>query len=1067
MGNNKKYWKGLADLNNDPDFIKSAQNEFAEELPINFLGKDSRAEGSTPRRDFLKFLGFSVTAASLAACETPVRKVIPYVIKPEDITPGIPNWYATSYYDGHDYASILVKNRDGRPIKIEGNKNSTVTRGGTSARVQAAVLSLYDSARISGPIAKGSPSSWSTADKDIAAGLASGGNIRLLTSTIISPSSMKAIQEFTAKYPTAKHVVYDAISYSGMLDANKASFGKRVIPTYNFEKASIIVSLGADFLANWISPIEHAAQYAVTRKLGAGKKDMSRHIQIETNLTVTGSNADLRIPAKPSEIGQAAVSLLAAVGGGVSAKSLPFDDKLKTVAKELLENKGKAIVVCGSNDVNVQILVNSINQALGSYGTTINIDKPNYLKQGNDADVVALVNEMKSGNVQTLIMHQVNPSYTLPAALGFDEALKKVKLKVSFADRADETASQCDYICPDHHILESWGDAMPVEGSYSLIQPVIFPLFNTRSAEESLLKWSGNDTDYQSYVKKNWQDGIFAQKGAGSSFNDFWSKCLFDGVIDTDGKAVAASVAPVAAEVNADSKKTESSAADASIAAAPAPVANAQDLNAVASNIPKAGNGYELSLYEKTGLGNGVQANNPWLQELPDPISKVTWDNYITMNPRDMREKGYNLMERADRNATLVDVTANGITLALPVYPSPGQAIGTIGIALGYGRTKAGKAANEVGQNVYPITSVVNNTFSYVSSAALSDAKGEFLIAATQTHHTMMGRTVVHETTLDAYQKDAKAGNHTEKFKLQLGQHHTEHTATELDLWATEKYPGHDKPIHFWGMAIDLNACIGCGACVISCNAENNVPVVGKAEVAMARDMHWIRIDRYFSSDADPKEGSHEGKNYTEMENPSDYPQVVFQPVMCMHCNHAPCETVCPVAATMHSSDGLNQMAYNRCVGTRYCANNCPYKVRRFNWFKYSDNAEFDFNMNDDLGKMVLNPDVVVRSRGVMEKCSMCVQRIQEGKLNAKKDGRKIVDGEIQTACAQACPTNAITFGDYNDKESQLSKLNEDERMYHLLEEINTQPSVLYLTKVRNAEETATDGVAAASKQHA
>jgi molybdopterin-containing oxidoreductase family iron-sulfur binding subunit len=329
-----------------------------------------------------------------------------------------------------------------------------------------------------------------------------------------------------------------------------------------------------------------------------------------------------------------------------------------------------------------------------------------------------------------------------------------------------------------------------------------------------------------------------------------------------------------------------------------------------------------------------------------------------------------------------------------------------------------------------------------------------------------MGRDMVKETTLAEYVKNPAAGNHQHKLKLQVGQHHSEHKPAELDLWATEKHPGHDKPGHFWGMSIDLNSCIGCGACVVSCQAENNVPVVGKAEIAMSRDMHWIRIDRYFSSDADPVHGSHEGKDYTAMESPSDYPQVVFQPVMCMHCNHAPCETVCPVVATMHGSDGLNMMAYNRCVGTRYCANNCPYKVRRFNWFKYSDNAQFDFNMNDDLGKMVLNPDVVVRSRGVMEKCTMCVQRIQEGKLNAKKDARRLRDGEVLTACAQACPTNAIIFGDYNDAESQLTELKQDERMYHLLEELNTQPSVFYLTKVRNAVEEH-KGTQAAHGKHA
>jgi molybdopterin-containing oxidoreductase family iron-sulfur binding subunit len=578
---------------------------------------------------------------------------------------------------------------------------------------------------------------------------------------------------------------------------------------------------------------------------------------------------------------------------------------------------------------------------------------------------------------------------------------------------------------------------------------------------------------------------VFASNGGGASFNDFWGKALFDGVIETSGNTAAATQDKVE-ESKGEAHANNASKTEAHATAVPsdakaeaktethteeaAPVANASDLNAVAAKIPSAGQGFELCLYEKTGIGNGVQANNPWLQELPDPISKVTWDNYVTMNPGDMRGK-YRMMERADRNASLVDVSANGQTVTLPVYPSPGQAKGTIGIALGYGRTRAGKAANEVGKNVFPMVTVANGTFNYVSAASISEEKGEFLIAATQTHHTLMGRAIVHETTLNEFKSNPKAGNEVEKFKLQVGQHHSEHTAAELDLWATEKYPGHDKPNHFWGMAIDLNSCIGCGSCIVSCNAENNIPVVGKKEIAMARELHWIRIDRYFSSDADPKKGSHENESsYTDMENPSDYPQVVFQPVMCMHCNHAPCETVCPVAATMHSSDGLNQMAYNRCVGTRYCANNCPYKVRRFNWFKYSDNAEFDFNMNDDLGKMVLNPDVVVRSRGVMEKCTMCVQRIQEGRLTAKKEGRKLVDGEIQTACAQACPTNAITFGDYNDKQSQLSIAKEDSRMYHLLEEINTQPSVLYLTKVRNGEATAApahEGAAAEHKDHA
>jgi MoCo/4Fe-4S cofactor protein with predicted Tat translocation signal len=1010
MENNKKYWKGVEELNNDPEFVRLKNNEFAEPLPLDKVLSEDILGATTPRRDFLKFLGFGVAAASLAACEAPVKKTIPYLIKPEEITPGVANWYASSYFDGRDYCSVLVKTREGRPIKIEGNKLSGVTKGGTNARTQAAVLSLYDGARLKGPLANNEPSSWENVDskikKELAAISEKKGNIRILSSTIISPSTKAVIATFLAKYPTARHITYDVLSASGIINANKLSFGVAAVPTYHFEKAMMVVGFEADFLSGWLAPIEYSKQYVQNRKL-RGKKNMSRHVQFETALSLTGSNADKRIAVKPSEQGALIAALynkIAGHAGGASVKAGATDaaDSITAVAKELWDNKGKALVVSGSNDVNIQVLVNGINAMLESYGNTIDLNTPSNLQQGMDAEVIALVEEMKKGEVAGLILYNVNPVYTYPKTEEFKSALSKVGLKISLADRQDETAALVNFVCPDHHILESWGDAEPKKGMYSLVQPTIAALFATRQAQVSLLNWAGNDTaDYHEYVKAHWEKNIV---GSGM---DAWNKALQDGVHET------------AAEAGAAHKF-------------------AGDANAAANALPKVGGGIEIVLYEKAGLGIGNQANNPWLQELPDPISKICWDNYLAVPMSMAKEKGW-------EQGTMVELKANGQSVKVPVLIQPGQARNTASLAIGYGRTHAGKAANNVGFNAYPFAMISNGSIQWMSSAEISATSGDlFKFAATQTHHTMMGRAPVRETTLKNYINQPKEewnepalvpvanGNKTEMKK-----------PSEVDIWATLKKPGFIKPNHHWGMAIDLNSCIGCGSCVVSCNAENNVPVVGKDEIRRSREMHWIRIDRYYSSDA--AEGDHKG-----MEQASDNPSVVFQPMLCQQCNHAPCETVCPVAATTHSSEGLNQMAYNRCVGTRYCANNCPYKVRRFNWFKYSDNGQFDFNMNDNLGKMVLNPDVVVRSRGVMEKCSFCVQRIQEGKLVAKKESRRPVDGEIQTACAQACPTNAIVFGDLNDPKSEVSQFFAEERSYTLLEELNTQPNIMYQVKVRN-----------------
>ncbi len=1009
---NKTYWKGVEELQNDAKFVQLKNNEFAQHLPLDEIVQEKSSDVTvTPRRDFLKFLGFSVAAASLAACEAPVRKTIPYLIRPEQVTPGESNWYASSYHDGYDYCSVLVKTREGRPVKIEGNTGSSVTKGGTNARIQAAVLSLYDKSRLNNPTANGSPVNWENMDKEIFMKLQSvasaGGKIRILSSTVISPSTLKAIEEFGKKYPNTKHVVYDAVSCSAMIAANKESFGMDEIPSYNFDKAEVIVAFDCDFLINWISPIEYSRQYAETRKLNSGKKSMSKHVQFEAALSLTGSNADERYHVKPSMQGVVLANLYNAIASKAGASTVnagavgDLGKAISQLADELWSNKGKSLVVCGINNTAVQNLVNGINSLLENYGTTIDLDNHCHLRQGNDADMAMLMDEMTKGEVGALLVYNCNPVYTSPIGKQFGEALKKVSCSISFADRADETASACQYICPDNHPLESWNDAEPKLGKYSLTQPAIAPLFSTRQFSESLLVWAGNTTNYHDFIAQHWSANILKDKS--------WNEVLQEGVLE--GEQIVPKNYKTAANLSA--------AADA-----------ASKLNV---------SGIEMSLYEKTGVGSGIQANNPWLQELPDPISKITWDNYLCVAPKDARENSW-------KQGNIVEVKANGVSIKIPVVIQPGQMPGTCSLAVGYGRTAAGKVANKIGVNAYPFISVVDGQMMYAAGGVQisKTVEEDHNLAATQTHHTMMGRAIVKETTLEQFIKNPKSGNEAELISVKIGKEDKKMTIQELNLW-----DDYEDGNHHFGMSIDLNSCIGCGSCVVACTAENNVPVVGKEEVINSREMHWMRIDRYFSSDADPKE--HESGDIKAMEIPSDNPKVVFQPVMCQHCAHAPCETVCPVIATSHSSEGLNQMIYNRCVGTRYCANNCPYKVRRFNWFRYTDNKKFDFNMNNDLGKMVLNPDVVVRARGVMEKCSLCVQRLQEGKLVAKKQGRKVKDGEINTACAQSCPTQAITFGDYKDKESMINKMWEPEgRSYHLLEELNVQPNVFYQTKVRN-----------------
>ena len=912
MAETKKYWKGLEELT-DSDVVKNMQqNEFPSEISNEeFLGdKEGLESSNTSRRDFLKYMGFSTAAATLAACESPVVESIPYVVAPEELIPGIANYYATTYADGSDYASILVKTREGRPIKIEHNKMASIN-GSANARVHASVLNLYDSTRLQNPMMKGAEANWSDIDagvkKDLAAAAASGKQIVFLSSSVLSPSVKRMLAEWKAQYPSFKHVSYDVFSYSGKLDAVAAATGKRALPTYRFQNADVIVGFDADFLGDWIGQ-SVSADYASRRKPG---KNMSRHIQFESNLSLTGSNADKRHKIKPSEAGSALIALhneIASARGASTLSGGKSDAAIKAAAKELLKAGKNGLVVTGYNNADMETIVIAINNLLGNSGSTIDYTKRTYFRQGNDKSMAQLIADMNSGNVGALFMDNINPVYRFANDGKFEAGMAKVGLTVYFSQKNDETAAKSKYVCAKHNYLESWGDAMPADGMYSLQQPVISPLFNTRQTEECLLGWSGKSGSVKSYISETWGTVL-----NGSS----WDKALHDGVYHTNSAAVAE-------KATEEETPAEETVAEAST-----------DANAAAGRLSKAkSGGYEVMFYQKASMGNGNLANNPWLQELPDPVTRLSWDNYITMSAADALELGLmnrNLSDGA-LNGSMVNLTANNQTLAsVPVLIQPGQTQGTIGLAIGYGRSGAGKVADGVGVNAFTI---MNGAHS--ASVKIEKAEGEHEFASFQLAHTMMGRKIVNEVSLDTYlnepavSENGKGWNqptifHTFKGPLD---------ASETNLWDDFDH----ETGHMWNMSIDLNLCNGCGACVISCHSENNVPVVGKSEIRRNRNMHWLRIDRYYSSDMSEEKAEEEGleglggviEMFSEMEKASGSPEVVFQPVMCQHCNHAPCETVCPVAATTHSSEGINQMTYNRCIGTRYCANNCPYKVRRF-----------------------------------------------------------------------------------------------------------------------------------------
>jgi len=1020
MASKKTYWKQIEQLNpQNTEVQKLAHDEFASKLPKDFLSDEKTLqESNTSRRDFLKYVGFSTAAASLAACEGPVIKSVPYVVQPEQIRPGVANYYATAIADGFDFASILVKTREGRPIKIENNADAP-TLGGANARVHASVLSLYDINRLQGPKANGTEVSWEDLHLQVGAKLkalaASGKKVALITQTFSSPTTEKIIADFISTYPNVEHAYFDTVASADAVDAFEATYGLRALADYDFSKANTIVSIGADFLGDWQGG-GYDSGYSKTRipHKDHGQAKMSQHFQFEANMTLSGAAADYRIPATPSAQKNILVHLYAKLVGATVSGSLSeaHENALNKAVSALKKAANKAVVVSGIQDVGAQKLVLAINRYLAS--DVMDVAAPRLIRKENGAELDPVIKGIKEGTYGGAIFVGVNPVYSMPDGEAFAEGIKKLDLSVSFAMKEDDTAVACQYIAATPHYLEGWGDYEFKKGHFALAQPTIRPLFDTLQFQDVLLQWAGSNANFYESIQQHWKENILVDKA--------WSAALHDGFYST---AQTSEVNPA---------ETDLTAALQSLAAA-------------------SSKGMELVLYTKTGMGDGNQANNPWLQEFPDPISRTSWDNYLTISAADAKALGLKNVNVANGalNGSYASVSVGDQTLKVPVLIQPGQAIGSVGLALGYGKRLGLQEEMQVGVNAY----CFYNSAKEVQEVTIAAAEGYHEFACVQLHNTLMGRDIVKETTLEIFNtKDKDYWNPIPK----VSKNHIETpvTSPEVDIW--ENF---DRSIgHHFNLSIDLNACTGCGACVIACHSENNVPVVGKQEIRKSRDMHWLRIDRYYSSETSFEGDKETADNisglgdslttFGEMEQASENPQVTFQPVMCQHCNHAPCETVCPVAATSHGRQGQNHMAYNRCVGTRYCANNCPYKVRRFNWFLYNKNDEFDYHMNNDLGRMVLNPDVVVRSRGVMEKCSMCIQKTQKTILDAKLEGRAIKDGEFQTACSAACSNGAMVFGDINDKDSQVAALKENDRMYHLLESVGTKPNVMYQTKVRN-----------------
>ncbi len=990
------YWRSLDELSNAEAYRRRGEVEF-EDTPATQVRPPDR-------RDFLRLAGFTIATSAFTGCaRAPETTATPLPIQPEGFTPGRSYEYATVCGGCPAGCGVLAKVRDGRPIKLEGNPEHSLSRGGLCAVGQASILGPYDSRRLRKPIAGGKPSGWGPIDaairKELEAIRARKGAVRVLTQTLTSPTLLQQIRAFLAPFENARHIVFDAMSVSSVLDAHEEVFGARRLPWMRFEKAPVVVSFDADFLGTWISPAEFTRGYREGRLEAGSPSAAAWHVQLESRMSLSGTKADERIRLAQNEVAPALEALAARLASraGVAAGKAGSDPLppgvLDALAERLWNSRGRSLVLCGLADTAAQRLCAFANHLLGNYGATLDLAQPSLQRQGSDRDMAGLLDEVSSGRVEALFIHGFNPAADLPFDSGAREALRRIPLLVSLSCRMDETAELARYVCPDSDPLESWGDAEPVAGLLAIQQPVFSQLGESRPAVESFAAWGGKPVPAQELVKSHWRDRIHPRWHGSAPFEEFWQGALQAGMVSVQPGV------PAAGPFRAGAVKP--------------------------LEAPGGSAGLTAVLYAKTGLPDGQHAYNPWLQELPDPVTKATWDNYACVSPAKAASLGVS-------DGDVVRLTAGEQILELPALVQPGQHDDTIAIALGFGRKVSQRfsdvgpkwlhakpsvgAAGVVGVNAAPLLGWREKSLQYTQGGVrIEKTAGKRELAVTQTHHSLAvppkldpggpPRPIIQEISLQ-----------------QLGSKQQAEAAPVPELWPRD----HQYNGHRWAMSIDLDACTGCSACVVSCQIENNVPVAGRDEVYRNREMHWLRIDRYYSG-------------------PSGNPRVAHQPMLCQHCEHAPCETVCPVLATVHSGEGLNQQIYNRCVGTRYCANNCPYKVRRFNWFNYP--------REDRLANLLLNPDVTVRSRGVMEKCSFCVQRIQESKIEAKRLGKPLTDGDIKVACQQSCPANAIVFGDLNDPKSAVARWAGQPRRYRVLEEINVRPSIFYLKVIRRGSE--------------
>jgi len=970
------YWRTLDELADDPAFQERLANEFPSEIEA--------ITDPVERRTFMKLMAASLGLAGVTACtRQPPEKIIPYVRQPEEIVPGKPLFFATSMPLGGVATGLLVESHEGRPTKIEGNSLHPGSLGAADVFGQAAILGLYDPDRVQTLTRNGDIQPWSAFLGAMRAAMNAqaplkGAGLRILTESVNSPALAAQIREVLAKLPSAKWHQWDPASRENARAGAKLAFGEYADAQYRFDRADVILALDADFLGSGPGGLRYAREFAA-RRLPAQADRMNRLYAIETMPSSTGSRADHRLPAKPSEIAALARAIAAGVGasgsggsGAVNAKHQKFVD---AVAKDLAAHRGTSLVIAGdAQPPEVHALAHAMNQALGSVGQTVVYTETVEAEPVNQFESLTdLVADMTSGKVDVLLILGSNPVFTAPPDLRFADAMNRVALRAHLSQHEDETSALCHWQVPEAHFLEAWSDARAFDGTLSIVQPLIAPLYGGKSAHEVIAALSDRP-------ERSGYDIVREFHKVDPQNDGEWRRWLHDGVIPNTAYA------PKTVSVTAGR-----------------PAASPQ---------PPAASGFEISFRNDPTVLDGRFANNGWLQELPKPITKLTWDNAVFVSPATATKLGvsntpaFNGGERGNIVSDIVEITVGGRKVRGAMFPVPGHPDDCATIHLGYGRTRAGNVGDNIGFDANQLRTA--QTLWSVGGAQIAKTGNNYPLASTQYHHLMEGRGQIRSVTRDEYVRDPKS--------MREGDETPPRTIT---LYPDYKYEGYK-----WGMAIDVNACIGCNACVVGCQAENNIPVIGKEQVMRGREMHWIRVDTYYRG-------------------PADSPETYFQPLPCMQCENAPCEVVCPVGATVHSHEGLNDMVYNRCVGTRYCSNNCPYKVRRFNFLLYQD-------WNTPSLKLLRNPDVTVRSRGVMEKCTYCVQRINEAKIASEKEDRRITDGEIKTACQQTCPADAIVFGDLNDPNSRVAKLQKEERNYSLLGELNTRPRTTYLGAVRN-----------------